>query len=68
MLELRCPNCGNVVGESKDGIQKFYYRNENSEPICPSCREYSFLYPLKVVLFFVFVSFAISFIISLFLN
>ena len=39
-ISLRCPNCGNIVGEAsyEDNYkQVFYSKNENNDPICTNC-------------------------------
>lgn len=39
-LDLRCPNCGGVVGhaDSSDNYQEKWLKSDkNGEPICPHC-------------------------------
>ena len=37
MTDLRCGNCGSVVGEQENGVLVYYHLDKNGEPTCINC-------------------------------
>lgn len=52
MVTLFCPNCGRSIGHAcheDNYIEKFDFINQNGEPFCRTCGEFSTYYPLRIV-------------------